>query len=326
MAASLPELDKFDRNALSDQSGRTLKELRRLLKPRWARVWADIAGGYLVLGAIFAALLYADRAVPAFWPLTVVLGASGIGYAVAYLQLFFHEAAHYNLAKDRAFNDALANLFIGLMLGQHIKAYRLVHFDHHRHLGTPADTEHSYFDALNARFLIESGTGIKVLRVLADRGKLAQSKAEEGTVRDQPNTRWLLLSGLLLNLAIIGLALRSHSWSLALAWPLGVLVVHPAINAFRQLLEHRSFDAKSNVDYGKEPHGAVTRLFGSGPIASTLGGAGFNRHLLHHWEPQLSYTRFVELEAFLLETAAADVVRSNTTTYARAFFRLMRAP
>ena len=41
-------------------------------------------------------------------------------------------------------------------------------------------------------------------------------------------------------------------------------------------------------------HGTSAK--GDGPLASTLGGAGFNRHLLHHWEPKISYTRFRELE------------------------------
>ena len=105
-----------------------------------------------------------------------------------------------------------------------------------------------------------------------------------------------------------------------------MVVVHPAVNAVRQLLEHRSFEASSAIDYSKKDHGAANRIFKSGLIGSTLGGAGFNRHLLHHWEPQISYTRFRQLEAFLLDTEAAGVVRESTTTYSSALYRLMRAP
>jgi fatty acid desaturase len=136
----------------------------------------------------------------------------------------------------------------------------------------------------------------------------------------------MLALGLALNLAIMGLAAWTRCWSLFLGWPFGMLVVLPAVTSLRQLLEHRSFEADSAVDYSKVAHGANTRLFGSGPLASTLGGAGFNRHLLHHWDPQLSYTNFVELEAYLLETSAAPVIRGATTTYFRALVRLMRAP
>jgi len=35
---------------------------------------------------------------------------------------------------------------------------------------------------------------------------------------------------------------------------------------------------------------APDRLFGDDFFSCTFGGAGFNRHLLHHWEPQISYT------------------------------------
>jgi fatty acid desaturase len=325
MALSLPELDALDRNVLSDAQGRSFKEFRRLLTPRWTRIWLEIAAGYLVLGLVFGGVIFLDRRWPRALPLTVVVGALCFGYAISYVQLFFHEAAHYNLARDRKLNDRLATVFIGWMSGLEINAYRSFHFDHHRLLGTPDDTERSYFDAGNARFLIESLTGIKLLRRLLARSEHVEQKAADAA-RGKPNARVVLLVGLLLNLAVMGFAFWLRSWSLLLAWPLGMIVVHPTINAIRQMLEHRSFEARSDIDYSKQAHGANTRMFGSGPIASTLGGAGFNRHLLHHWDPQLSYTRFAELEAFLLETEARDVIRRSTTTYAAALSRLMRAP
>ena len=105
--------------------------------------------------------------------------------------------------------------------------------------------------------------------------------------------------------------IRGRVETLMLAWPIGMLLVHPAVNVVRQLLGHRSFKARSAADYSKEPHGPVTRIFAVGPIGSTLGGAEFNRHLLHHWEPQISYTRFRELETFLLDSQAAEVIRNS---------------
>ena len=54
---------------------------------------------------------------------------------------------------------------IGLVL-QDIRQYRGIHFDHHRYLGTTRDTERSYFDPFSLRFLLESLTGIRVLKVI----------------------------------------------------------------------------------------------------------------------------------------------------------------
>ena len=45
---------------------------------------------------------------PWTWPLEVALGAAAIGYAIAYLQLFIHEAAHFNLHPNRRTSDRLA--------------------------------------------------------------------------------------------------------------------------------------------------------------------------------------------------------------------------
>ena len=77
-----------------------------------------------------------------------------------------------------------------------------------------------------------------------------------------------------------------------------------------------------DVDYASVPHGETNRIFGDGIMSAMLGGAGFNRHLLHHWDPQLSYTRLRDLEAFLLETELAASVEDSRTTYGRAFSSL----
>jgi fatty acid desaturase len=323
MSVALPDLDQIDRWSLTDDRGRSFKDFRRELSPRFTRVWVDILGGYAILGATLAVVAAVDAAFPKWFLLTGSLGALLVGYVIAYIQLFLHEAVHYNIAKQRAANDVLANVFLGLMVGQNVKAYRIVHFDHHRHLGTPADTERSYFEALTWRFVFEALTGIKLVKILLRRGRHVGT---QGTAGEAGPARWpMLLAGLLFNLAILLGAVLGHHWALALAWTAGMAVVHPFVNALRQLLEHRSFDAKSDADYSQVPHGPVTRMLGTGPIASTLGGAGFNRHLLHHWDPQLSYTRFAELEVFLLNSPAGDVVRKASTSYGASFKRLLVA-
>jgi fatty acid desaturase len=107
------------------------------------------------------------------------------------------------------------------------------------------------------------------------------------------------------------------------AWTIAVVIVFPFLAAIRQLLEHRSEQAKPEVDYSVVSHGAVNRMFGSGLVASTFGGAGFNRHMLHHWEPQISCTRLGDLERFLRETPAANIVEQGTTSYGSTFLRLL---
>jgi fatty acid desaturase len=300
-------------------------------------VWVDIACGYMALIGTCAALIYLDGRGGLPWSLLwALLGAVSIGYWIAFIQLFFHEAAHYNLAPGRVRNDRLANLFVGLMVGQDIKAYRRVHFHHHRYLGTPQDTERSYFDSLDLRFVVHGLLGVKMLAVLGRRSAHLQSNLTAEATRDglgdnateassSHRQRLMLVAGAVLNAGVVLVAALTGHWIVAVAWPLGMASVHPFINATRQLLEHRRFDARSDVDYATNVHGAETRMFRVGPLASTLGGAGFNRHMLHHWEPQISYTRFGELERFLLDTQHADVFRHQTASYRQAFCRLLRA-
>ena len=66
----------------------------------------------------------------------------------------------------------------------------------------------------------------------------------------------------------------------------------------RQTLEHRNNHKKYQKsqlcpkDYG------VNQIFGNNFFSRYFGGAGFNRHLLHHLDPSISSTRFDEFEEF----------------------------
>jgi fatty acid desaturase len=306
------DLAGIRRDTLVSRAGVRYNDFKRSLTPRYGNVWFELLCGHAVLMLTTVGIVTAYRYRPSLAALIIVLGATIYGYALAFIVLFFHEAAHYNIASNRARNDRLANIFIGLFVGQSIGAYRFTHFDHHRYLGTPTDTEHSYFDPLNVTFIAESLTGIKTLKRLAARNH------EGGAGTDA-----LMVLGSLLHLTIVGLALSLGYWPLAVAWTIAAVIVFPFLAAIRQLLEHRSEKAKSEADYSVVPHGAVNRMFGSGPVASTFGGAGFNRHMLHHWEPQISCTRLRDLERFLRDTPAAHVLEQGTTSYGRTFLRLL---
>jgi fatty acid desaturase len=307
------------RAALQDDEGVTFREFRKRLTPRYGVVWSQLALGYAALGLVVVGVVVTAGVIPVW--IRASIGATGIGLWLAYIQLFFHEAAHFNFAPGRDRNDRLANIWIGAINGLDIAAYRLVHFEHHRRLGTTMDTERSYFDPLNMRFFAEALVGIKALRVLGRRDRVVAA-LQEGSGASGPGWKQRVL-GAVIHLSIVGIALVTGQYALAMAWTLGTLCVLPLLVALRQLLEHRSESAGPNCDYSRVDHGAVNRLFGDGPLASTLGGAGFNRHLLHHWEPQISYTRLRELEAYLGRTSAAEEIERRQSTYWRTFWALV---
>jgi len=306
------------RNALVDETGRTFRDLRQTLTPRFGVVWTQLSMGYAALVLVGWTVVATSGMVPPW--VRVVGGGVALGFIQAYIQLFFHEAAHYNLAPGRARNDLLANVFVGAIHGLEIEAYRAVHFEHHRRLGTTMDSERSYFDPLNMRFFAEALLGIKGLRVLTRRERVLDVAPAAGN----PRRAWLQRgAAAAIHASVVLLATYAGAYALAAAWILGTLSVMPLCVALRQLLEHRSEHADPRTDYSLVPHGEVNRLFGDGPIASTFGGAGFNRHMLHHWEPQISCTRLPELERYLMGTGAADALRSRQSTYWRTFWALV---
>jgi len=312
------------RRELWTASEPSYRDFVQSLRPDFARVRRDVLFGYLMLlGTIVltAALPYAG--VPRI--VAAAIGAVSIGYWIAYLQLFIHEGAHYNLAADRQASDRFCDRYISWMIGTTVASYRIVHFQHHRALGTVNDSEHTYFFPLNLWFVIKTLFGLRVLEVLFARKTIADASNKTAKIKEKAARTSMAapLFALLVYGGIVALTYLVGFWWLSLAWIAGVGMVFPFLGALRQLLEHRDEKADNGADFRVVPHGATTRMFKEGAFGSTFGGAGFNRHLLHHWEPQISYTNLPALEQFLLRTKAGPIIERRTTTYSSAFLKLL---
>lgn len=317
MAKPLHDLEKIPKTSLKDRKGLSFLQFRKELKPHFKKVAFDLGLGYLFLGISLILPILLNQKFPSIFWWMVALSSLSIGFWIAYLHLFMHEAAHYNLAPSRRWNDLLSDLLICVWSGQSTAAYRAIHWDHHRFLGTTQDTEHSYFNALTPRFLLETLTGIAALKVLLFRVKKRKGPAD-------PWARSMPWAAFLVNGAVLFALFSTGHWPFALAWGLGLAAFFPFFGALRQLLEHRQPGVLNGTDFSKVPHGKYTRMFKEGPLASFLGGAGFTRHLLHHWDPQISYTRLKDLEAFLTGTRWGQGVEMAKTTYRGAFLELFQ--
>ena len=309
------------RSTLVDGQGRSYKEFRTGLTPRYGLVWLQISLGYVVLAAVLTGLAMLDPGFPASI-IAAAVGALLIGYTLAYLNNFFHEAAHYNLLPNRRANDRATNAALGWLYGSTIADYRRVHYQHHRALGTTQDSENSYFDALRVRYLLAGLFGVKVLRTLGRHRRVAQgTPSENGSGRTR--SLWWIVLCIGLHLTIAGGLWLAGFEAAGAAWLCGVVLVTPFFISLRQALEHRSEEAEAKLDYREVDHGAVNRLFGDGPVANTLGSAGFNRHALHHWDPGIPYTRLRDVERYLMNTPAAAEIQKRQTTYSETFLRLL---
>jgi len=291
---------------------------RQNLTPRFAVVWRDIALGYAAL-----ALTLWLTSIVSGWlagAIAAVGGAIAVGGGIAYLQLFIHEAAHFNLASAKSKSDRLANIFIAWQVGTSIAAYRRIHFDHHRHLGQEGDGERSYACRLSWRFVAEMLTGVHALRVFIAR---ANVKTTPSTSKNpaQGSAMPSLIRGVAMHAALLGFLAWQGAWVSVAAWVLGVGAVFPLFATIRPLLEHRPTGTDARILPGSGD--AVTRLFDDGLLAQVVGGAGFNRHLLHHWEPQISYTRLADLDRYLAQTSIGNIMEARRTTYVRAFLDIL---
>ncbi len=306
------------RGGLRAKDGRSYVEFVAGLRPRYATVWRDIVIGYTALAATGWLIALSSGHGWITWAASVC-GAVAIGYWIAYLQLFMHEAAHFNIARDRKRNDWAANIFVCAIGGQEIARYRRVHFQHHRALGRPDDTEQTYASALTAGFVLKTLAGVRSLEVIARRQDHLSAETERGR-ETSFFSPWLILT-LLLHGTVIGSALYTGTFCLAFAWIAGGAIFFPCFGALRNLLEHRPLPGE--VMFDGDDH-AVTRIFGDDAFSTTFGGAGFNRHLLHHWEPQVSYTNLRDLERFLLTTPLRDIMETRRSTYWRTLTGLFQ--
>ena len=194
-----------------------------MLTPKWSLVWFHISMGWLALVAPQLGIAFLSGKHIVLDGLLIVLGSILIGYIIAYLQLFFHEAAHFNLHPNRKANDVLCNLFVSGIVGQDIKQYRPIHWDHHRHLGSPMDTEISYFDPLNVKLLVTSLLGIRALKVMALRKKLADTDQKKPAKSPKKGVPYTLIGGMVCNALYLSILLYFQEWILIVAWIGGLL-------------------------------------------------------------------------------------------------------
>jgi fatty acid desaturase len=306
--------------------------IRPTLRPRYWQVWREIfLSLFMMVGGYVAHLLLTLRFGNAIGLKIGAAFAAWIGFWLNALLTFGHEAAHYNLSPSHERNDLLADWTIWLFFPQTTKTYRKSHWQHHLHLGDLEDTEISYHNCLSPWFLTKALTSIYLIiliirYVFSQNGKSAPSPLAPRNPHASLRVAVLVapLRALTTHAVLIGGALYFHCYATAMTWLVAVALVFPFLATVRQVLEHRSADAACATDFRAVPHGPVNRMFGKNVFSRFYGAAGFNRHLLHHWDPTVSYTRFDEMEAFFSGTSLNAPLSSARSTYLSSLILLTR--
>lgn len=317
----LNNLEGIGFDEVTDTNGIPYSLFREELKPYYTRVLVDILKGYGWLVLISTAIIILTRQFHAWWWITSLPGAALIGYTAAYLALFIHEAGHFNIYPDKKINDRLATLLLCLPFGLSLKSYRKVHWQHHVHLGTPDDAEVSYFNALSKLFFVETLTGIHLLKTMRKKNGVDVLTPEQ-----QTQSRYMLFAGIVFHLAVVVVSFLTGNWPFALSWIAGFGIFFPFFATIRQVLEHRDELASSAINYHRQNHGKVSRLFANTLLSSSFGSAGFTRHMIHHWDPHVSYTRLKDIEEFLARSErTASIIKESKTSYRTTLKKLLRA-
>ncbi|KAB7613504.1 fatty acid desaturase [Amylibacter sp. SFDW26] len=311
------------KSEIKNSQGVSYSDFLRTLTPNFRVAQRDLLLGHMALVTTLLVLCFLPLS---SWPISILAILAGsflIGYWFAYIQLFIHEAAHYNMAAKKENNEFIGNFAIGILVGSSIKDYRKIHFQHHRALGTTEDSENSYFFPFNIIMIFKMLLGIRVVEVIMNRKKIVdQVKPNDG---GKPRISGILIAGLILHCSILGLLFITQEWIALFSWGIGIAIVFPFFGAVRQILEHRSLDANPQIDYSEVDHGAMTRIFGDDIFSRTFGAAGFNKHLIHHWEPRLSYTVYDNVLAYISDTQLAETIDKRSSSYGRVFVDLLKS-
>tara|TARA_B110000305_G_scaffold236836_1_gene298943 strand:+ start:628 stop:1518 length:891 start_codon:yes stop_codon:yes gene_type:complete len=247
-----------------------------------------------------------------------------LGFWFHAFHLFLHEAAHYNLHKNRKINDIIAKIFFIPTLGVKIEDYRKHHWEHHKYIGTTNDTENSYFSDLSIKSMLLS---MVPFFLILKKGLSSKTNSNENPDNDLKiiKSKTLLIM-ITFHATVVGLIFINGFKFTSIVYLFFLVILFPWIAQTRQKLEHRNINATKEIDYKKYNHGEYNRIFSNSFISRYLGAAGFNKHYLHHINPNISYTNFEEYENYIKDNNKDldDKINKSKTTYLDIFFRLLK--
>ena len=309
---------------LKDNDGKHYSQFKKKLTIRYGMLLRDMLIPWAMI--CLAIYLYPNNSHIFLKYALIILMAAWFAFWLNAFNLFFHEAAHYNLNKNRFINDLIATALLTPFVGMPISLYRRSHWMHHRFLGKFEDTEISYRQALTTKNLIIDLFGVYLFRMVKRYFNNFKSANVKGNAGSNSSNLFIYCLFLMLSTQILIIFFLSFFVSpyIGASWAISTFIFTPFISKIRQTLEHRSLNSGDEIDYSKVEHGPVNRIFGQDIFSRYFGAAGFNSHLLHHCDPQISYTRFKEMEIFILNTPLSDFIKKNRATYFMIFQKLIR--
>lgn len=255
------------------------------------------------------ALIFGSIALALHWPnaLTFVAAQLVVASRQHALFLIMHEATHYLLTKNRAWNDRISNYLAAWPVGFSTERYRLRHWHHHRYLNTDRDpdwfrkkTDPTWqFPMRPARYwqttlphLLGKGVREMVYAFLAlgvNRSDLSRALPYYGAI-------------------ILALTWFGAWKAFALYWLLPYFTVLPLLHRVRNATDHLAVPKSHLLDGTRNVVGSRIGAFFFAPHGGSL-------HLVHHLYPFIPTYRLEEAHAFLLRNESYAHFAHENETY-----------
>jgi fatty acid desaturase len=143
MTASLQPAQPASMHDLAEAEMRTLLrsrvDLRDYMEISPAKVVVNIAFQWAIIGLALAVAIWSRH--PAAYVLAIVIIVS----RQHALGIIMHDATHFRLLKNRAWNNAISDVFCALPIMMITNRYRYYHLLHHKNLNTESDPYWTFF-------------------------------------------------------------------------------------------------------------------------------------------------------------------------------------
>lgn len=203
------------------------------------------------------------------------------------ISLFTHEGVHGVLSHNPHWNRVLS-IACALPALQNFSAYKVLHLDHHRHLGLVGDPDHykNYTHWNWLVFLMHWG------RLLVGYPVYITAIPTLGFRQGNSNEKqWIVLEVLLLSLLVAGILLSPIPASYLIhAWLIPMLIINTMVN-IRGMSQHTLLECESDVIRG-------TRTILTNPVTRFFM-CNENYHLEHHLYPSVPWYHLPRLHQVL---------------------------
>jgi fatty acid desaturase len=312
-------------SSLTDKSGQTYGEFRKTLKVNYLRIQCEIVLSFLSLFVYLFISYKLDSLIPTLF----VVGC--LALTAHRILNVVHEGAHYLLSRSKLYNDVFCNIFAGWFVLTDVDQYRITHIEHHRNLGSEFDPENAHMEKLDLTWLVSLISGFNVLRRLKVRSSARERIGERASLK----VKHFLIPclGLFGHLVILFSIYQFMGLQSLIVWGFSIFCLAPALGILRNLLEHKYVEGVEpeiwyQIINREKPDRIVTtvttRTFTKSILSQLYGSIGFTRHLLHHWDPSVSFSNLKKVHRFLLETSISGNLQKVDTTFSSTFFHLWR--